>query len=86
MGRRLSRSGRSGCRRLAPPGWGAGDPGFSGGVSLDLWVWGAAPWPRGPEGLKGCAAPTPKRETPWGLGGGPESLFISETFDSGGRM
>lgn len=41
--------------------WGAGDPGFSMGASLNLRVWEAAPWPRGPEGLKGCAAPNAKR-------------------------
>ena len=69
-GRWLSRSGRSGCRRLAPPGWGAGDPGFSGGGLPGPLGLGSSPLAKGSGGSQGCAAPTPNRETPWGLGSG----------------
>lgn len=52
--------------RSAPPGWDAGDPGFS----LTSGSGKQPPWPRGPEGLKGCAALTRKRETPMEVGRG----------------
>ena len=66
--------------------WGAGDPGFSVGASLNLQVWEAAPWPRVPRVSKDVLLPLPRGRHHGGWGGVPGGVFISETFDSGCRV